>query len=96
MSKHLIKAVEILKNRYKGEIYESCWFDSDDEDSELYPQGDWSYNLTNWTIQISSDDSKSYHVVAYRVKDNCTDWSDYIVLPSYPLEFELVGESAYE
>lgn len=79
MSKHLIKAVEILKHRYKGEIYDD---------------GDWSYNLTNWTIQISTADDKFYDVVAYRVKDNCTDWSDYIVLPSYPVEFELVG--AYE
>lgn len=81
MSKHLAKAVEILKQRYKGEIYDD---------------GDWSYNLTNWTIQISTQDDKFYDVVAYRVKDYYTDWSDYIVLPSYPVEFELVGEYAYE
>lgn len=77
MSKHLSKAVEILKERYKGEIYD-C--------------GDWSYNLTNWTIQISTENDTIYDVVAYRVKDNCTDWSDYIVLPSYPVEFELVSD----
>ena len=92
MSNHLIKAVEILKQRYKGEIYDCCWFDSDDEDSQLYPNNDWSYNLTTWTIQISSQDAKNYRVVAYRAKDNVTDWGDYMVLPSYPVEFELVSD----
>lgn len=81
MSKHLIKAVEILKERYKGDIYAN---------------GEWSYNLTNWTIQISTDDDLSYSVVAYRVNDNITDWSNYIVLPSYPVEFELVGNYEYD
>jgi hypothetical protein len=76
MNHHLIKAVEILKERYKGAIYDD---------------GDWSYNLMNWTIQISTQDDKFYDVVAYRVKDNSTDWSNYTVLPSYPVQFELVG-----
>lgn len=86
---HLIKAVEILKERYKGEIYNDCYFDADDEDSHLYSGGDWSYNLFSWTIQISTEDGINYHVVAYRAKDNITDWSDYIVLPSYPVQWEL-------
>lgn len=87
--RHLIKAVEILKERYKGEIYDDCYFDADDEESHLYPHGDWSYNLWGWTIQISTEDGIDYHVVAYRVKDNQTDWSDYVVLPSYPVQWEL-------
>lgn len=73
---HLLKAVEILKSRYKHEIYE----------------GDWSYNLWSWTITISSEDENNYNVVAYRAKDNVTNWSDYIVLPSYPVQWELTYE----
>lgn len=78
MSKHLYKAVEILKNRYKHEIYE----------------GDWSYNLWSWTITISVDEENDnwYHVVAYRAKDNVTDWSNFIVMPSYPVQWELTYE----
>jgi hypothetical protein len=78
MSKHLLKAVEILKNRYKHEIYE----------------GDWSYNLFNWTITISVNEENDnwYDVVAYKAKNNSTDWSDFIVLPSYPVQWELVYE----
>lgn len=76
-NKHLIKAVEILKERYKHEIYE----------------GDWSYNLKNWTITISSEDDNTYDVVAYKVKDNITDWSDYRVLSSYPVQWELTYDA---
>ena len=71
---HLLKAVEILKEWYKGEIYKD---------------GDWSYNLWSWTINISTEDDNNYRVIAYRAKDNTTDWSDYIVLPSYPVQWEL-------
>lgn len=77
MYKNLLKAVEILKERYKHEIYE----------------GDWSYNLWSWTITIQSEDENNYHVVAYRAKDNVTDWSDYVVLPSYPIQWELTYEN---
>jgi hypothetical protein len=76
MNNHLIKAVEILKDRYKHEIYE----------------GDWMYNLRGWTINISSEDDNTYDVVAYRAKDNVTDWSEYIELPSYPVQWELTYE----
>ena len=72
----LIKAVEILKDRYRAEIYES---------------GDWSHNLWCWTITISTDDGFNNDVVAYRAKNNVTDWSDYVVLPSYPVQWELVS-----
>lgn len=73
---HLLKAVEILKERYKGEIY----------------AGDWSYNLWNWTITIDTEDENEYNVVAYRAKDNVTDWSDYVILPSYKVQWELTYE----
>jgi hypothetical protein len=72
--RHLIKAVEILKERYKHEIYKD---------------GDWSHNLWSWTVTISTEDDNNYDVVAYRAKDNTTDWSDYVVLPSYPVQWEL-------
>jgi hypothetical protein len=75
----LIKAVEILKDRYKHEIYK---------------YGDWSYNLWSWTVTIAvnEEDDNWYDVVAYRAKDNTTDWSDYVVLPSYPVQWELTYE----
>lgn len=93
-----MKAVEILKTRYKSEIYNDCWFDHNDEDSELYPHGEWSYNLTHWTIKIDTDDGLNYNVIAYPVKDNQTIWDSmqFVRLPSYPVEFELVGESGNE
>jgi hypothetical protein len=73
---HLLKAVEILKEKFKHEIYE----------------GEWSYNLWSWTITIDTEDENNYHVVAYRAKNNVTDWSDFVVLPSYPVQFELTYE----
>lgn len=74
---HLIKAVEILKEKFKHEIYDS---------------GEWCYNLWSWTVTIETEDDNTYHVVAYRAKDNVTDWSDYVVLPSYPVQWELTYE----
>ena len=76
---HLIKAVEILKERYKGEIY--SW-------------EEWSHNLWSWTITINAnpDDDSQRDVVAYRARDNVTDWSDFVVLPSFNVQFELIGE----
>lgn len=73
---HLLKAVEILKEKFKHEIYE----------------GDWSYNLWSWTVTIDTEDENNYHVVAYRAKDNVTDWSDFVVLPSYKVQWELTYE----
>ena len=75
----LVKAVEILKHRYAGEIYRD---------------GDWSHYLWSWTVTIcvNEQDDTSYDVVAYRAKDNVTDWSDYVVLDSYNVQFELTPE----
>lgn len=75
---HLLKAVEILKEKFKHEIYDS---------------GEWSYNLWSWTVKIDTEeDENTYNVVAYRAKDNVTDWSDFVVLPSYQVQFELTYE----
>jgi len=71
---HLVKAVEILKRKYA---------------SEIYADGDWSYNLRNWTVKISTEDDVNYQVVAYRANGDTTNWADYIVLNSYPVQFEL-------
>jgi len=76
--KRLNKAVDILKERYKHEIY------ADHE---------WNHFLWSWTINIYTDeddpDPKFYKVTAYRALNNTTDYSDWIELPSYPIEFEL-------
>lgn len=71
---HLLKAVEILKEKFKHEIYNS---------------GEWCYNLWCWTVMITEEEDDTYRVVAYRAKDNVTDWSDFVVLPSYNVQFEL-------
>ena len=61
---HLIKAVDILWNNF---------------DIEIQREGDWFYNLKNWTINfIVQPDYES--VTAYKVKDGKTNWSDYIYL----------------
>jgi len=91
---HLIKAVEILKERYKGEIYNDCFCDLEDEHRHFYSNGQWSYNLTRWTIKIDTDDGLNYNVVAYPVKDNQTEWDSmqFVRLPSYPVQWELCYE----
>lgn len=72
---HLRKAVQILRDKHEDEIIE-----------ELY----WTWNLKNWTIQFTNDiDYQS--VVAYRAKDDLTNWSEYITLESRRMEWrELV------
>ena len=61
---HLKRAVNRLRECYEDEITQS---------------GDWYWNLKNWTINII-EDTHYQSVTAYRVKDNSTDWSDYITL----------------
>lgn len=69
--RHLKRAVEILRDKFEDEIRE-----------ELY----WSWNLKNWTIQFTTDyEYKS--VVAYKVKDNLTNWSEYITLEAERMEW---------
>ena len=41
---------------------------------------------------IEKELDSRYDVVAYRAKGNVTDWSDHVVLPSYPVQWELTTE----
>ena len=62
--KHLRKASNILYNNF---------------DIQIIRDGDWTYNLKNWTINfIVEPDYES--TTAYRVIDGKTNWSDYIIL----------------
>jgi len=69
---HLKRAVQILRNHHEDEIN----YD-----------GDWTWNLKNWTINFVVD---TYYesVTAYRAKDGLTDWSDYITLESRKAEWK--------
>ena len=62
--KHLKRAVQILRDCHENEINES---------------GDWYWNMKCWTINFIVD-THYQSVTAYRVKNNLTDWSDYITL----------------
>lgn len=61
---HLKRAIQILRDNHEQEITQS---------------GDWYWNLKHWTINII-EDTHYQSVTAYKVKDNLTDWSDYITL----------------
>ena len=74
-TRHLKRAVEILRDKHEDEII-----------GELY----WSWNLKNWTIQFTND-YEYQSVVAYKVKDGLTNWSEYITLEARRMEWrELV------
>ena len=62
--KHLKRASNILYNHYMDEITE---------------EGDWFYYLKNWTFNFVVDPDYEA-VIAYKVKDGKTDWSDFIKL----------------
>jgi len=59
---HLKTIVNILRENHQDEIEQ---------------EGDWTWNCKRWTIQFL-DDVYCEKVIAYRVKNNSTDWSDYI------------------
>ena len=81
--RHLKRAVKILRDNFGEEIDRDC--DPCDQD-DRYPANDWTWNLKNWTIQFTNDiDYKS--VVAYRAKDELTNWSDYITLEAQRMEW---------
>jgi hypothetical protein len=74
--KHLKRAVQIIRSHHQDEIDEACDPYAVDDN---YPLNDFTWNLKNWTIQFYN--TKTYQsVVAYRAKDELTDWSDYITL----------------
>ena len=61
---HLRRIVQILRDNFDNDISENL---------------DWSWNLKNWTINFITDyDYES--VTAYKVKDDVTQWNDFIVL----------------
>ena len=73
--KHLQKAVDILWNNF---------------DVEIQREGDWSYNLKNWTINFSVEPAYE-SVIAYEAKEGKTIWSRFITIESRVKEWrELV------
>ena len=67
-TRHLRRAVKILRENLEDQIL-------DDLDIE----GQFTWNLKNWTIQFYKE-SDYESVVAYACKDKITNWSDYITL----------------
>ena len=73
--KHLQKAVDILWNNF---------------DVEIQREGDWSYNLKNWTINFIVEPAYE-SVIAYEAKEGKTNWSRFIPIESRVKEWrELV------
>ena len=61
---HLKRASSILYNHF---------------DDEIMREGDWFYNLKNWTLNfITESDYES--ITAYKAIDGKTIWSEYIIL----------------
>ena len=76
--KHLKRAVQILRDAFENDIVDT-----------LETEGQWTWNLKNWTIQVyESTDYKS--VVAYKAHDGLTDWSDYTILEAQQAKWEVL------
>lgn len=69
--KHLKRAVQILKDNFENDIQK---------------EGDFTWNMKGWTIQFLVE---PYYesVVAYKVKGNLTQWSEYITLEAKRMEW---------
>ena len=76
--KHLWRAVQILRDAYEDEIQDT-----------LEREGQWTWNLKNWTIQFYEEDNYK-SITAYRAKDELTDWSDYIALEQFTRKWEQI------
>ena len=74
-TRHLRWAVKILRENLEDQIL-------DDLDIE----GQFTWNLKNWTIQFYKE-SDYESIVAYACKDETTDWSDYITLEARKCEW---------
>jgi len=74
-TRHLRRAVKILRYNLEDTIL-------DDLDTE----GQFTWNLKNWTIQFYKE-SDYESIVAYACKDETTDWSDYITLEARKCEW---------
>ena len=67
-TRHLRRAVKILRYNLEDTILD-----------DLNTEGQFTWNLKNWTIQFYRE-SDYESVVAYACKDEITNWSDYITL----------------
>jgi len=74
-TRHLRRAVKILRENLEDQIL-------DDLDTE----GQFTWNLKNWTIQFYKE-SDYESIVAYACKNQTTDWSDYITLEARKCEW---------
>ena len=74
-TRHLRRAVKILRENLEDQIL-------DDLDIE----GQFTWNLKNWTIQFYKE-SDYESIVAYACKNQTTDWSDYITLEARKCEW---------
>jgi len=74
-TRHLRRAVKILRYNLEDTIL-------DDLDIE----GQFTWNLKNWTIQFYKE-SDYESIVAYACKNQTTDWSDYITLEARKCEW---------
>lgn len=55
-------------------------------DHEILDADDWTYNLKHWTIQFYY--GRDVHsVIAYKVKDNVTQWDNYIIVERFRCEW---------
>ena len=68
-------------------LRELLWQKNDDK--IRYAQ-EWSYDTFGWTINFIEDNDES-SVIAYRIKNDKTDWSDYIVLEKYVKEWRKIA-----
>ena len=59
-------------------------------DDRIRDEQEWSYDTFGWTINFIEDNDES-SVVAYRIKNDKTDWSDYIVLEKYVKEWRKIA-----
>jgi hypothetical protein len=68
-------------------LRELLWQKNDDK---IRYEQEWSYDTFGWTINFIEDNDES-SVVAYRIKNDKTDWSDYIVLEKYVKEWRKIA-----
>jgi hypothetical protein len=81
---HLKRAVKIIREHHQDEIDEAC---NPYDVEEGYPENDFTWFMKNWTIQFTK--SKTYEsVVAYKAKDELTDYSNYITLEARQCEWK--------
>ena len=60
------------------------------KDDKIRYEQEWSYDTFGWTINFIEDNDES-SVIAYRIKNDKTDWSDYIVLEKYVKEWRKIA-----